>query len=88
MFPTTVNNSKVAFLLKLATFFVYYKNLRISMAIKATALHRGLSKYLTAQDTHGTPTLTKHNRSLARLGYLLSLKPWSTIKVYWVYFRP
>ena len=27
-----------------------------------TALHGGLSKYLTALDTHVTATLTKHNR--------------------------
>ena len=38
-----------------------------------TALHQGLSKYLTAQDTHITPTLTKHNRTPATLGKLLSL---------------
>ena len=36
-----------------------------------TALHRGLPKYLTAQDTHVTPTLAKHDRTLARLGDLL-----------------
>ena len=46
-----------------------------------TALHRGLAKYLTAQDTRGTPTPTKHNRALVRLGNLLSLQPGSTIKV-------
>ena len=46
-----------------------------------TALYRGLSKYLTAQDTRGTPTLTKYNRTLTMLGKLLSLQPQSTIPV-------
>ena len=46
-----------------------------------TALHQSLSKYLTAQDTRGTPTITKHNRTLARLGNLLYIQPRSTIKV-------
>ena len=54
----------------------------------STALHRGLSKYLTAQDTRDTPTITKHNRTLVRLGNLLSLQPRSTIKLYWVFFCP
>ena len=45
-----------------------------------TALHWGLSKYLTAQDTRDTPTTTKHNKTLVRLCYLLSLQPRSTIK--------
>ena len=45
------------------------------------ALHRRLSKYLTDQDTCGTHTLTKHNITLARLGYLIYLQPRSTIKV-------
>ena len=48
---------------------------------KLTALHQGFSKYLSAQDTHVTPTLTKYNITLARLGKLLSLKPRSTIKI-------
>ena len=43
-----------------------------------TALHQSLSKYLTAQDTLGTPTLIKYNRTLVRLGNLLSLQPQST----------
>ena len=51
-----------------------------------TALHQGLSKYLTAQDTRGTPTLTKHNRTLSRLGNLLPLQPRSTTNVNWVFF--
>ena len=33
------------------------------------ALHRGLSKYLTVQDTRGTPTLTKRNRTLASFSF-------------------
>ena len=44
-------------------------------ALQTTALHQGLSKYLTAQDTSCTPTLTKNNSTLSRLGYLLSLQP-------------
>ena len=40
-----------------------------------TALHQGLSKYATAKDTYVTPTLTEHNKTLARLGTLLSLQP-------------
>ena len=48
---------------------------------KLTALHQGFSKYLSAQDTHVTPTVTKCNITLARLRKLLSLKPRSTIKI-------
>ena len=51
------------------------------MVEEVTALHRSLSKYLTAQDTCDTPTLTKHNKILARLDNLLYLQPQSTIKV-------
>ena len=36
-----------------------------------TALHQGLSKYLTAQDTHVSPTPNEHNKTLSRLGNLL-----------------
>ena len=54
-------------------------NIYISEMLRA--LNRSLSKYLTAQDTRGTPTLTKENRTLARLGSLLFLRPRSTIKV-------
>ena len=58
-----------------------------STPLKSTVLHQSLSKYLTAQDTRGTPTLTKHNRNLARLRDLLSLPPQSTtIKVNRVFF--
>ena len=46
-----------------------------------TALHRSLSKYLTAQDTRGTPTLTKRKRILARFGNLLYLQPRFIINV-------
>ena len=56
------------------------------MTFFSTALHQGLSKYLTAQDTLGIPTLTKHNRTLARLGYLLSLQARSTLKINWFFF--
>ena len=53
-----------------------------------TVLHRGFSKYLTAQDTRGKPTLTKHNITVARLTSLLSLQPRSTIKVDRIFFCP
>ena len=46
-----------------------------------TAFHQGLSKYLTAQDTHVTPTLTKHSITLARIGNLVSLHTGSTIQL-------
>ena len=36
--------------------------------VPGTALHQSLSKYLTAQDTRGTPALTKQIKTLARLG--------------------
>ena len=49
-------------------------NFKIPPTSDLTALHRSLSKYLTAQDTRGTPTLTKHNRTLAMLGNLLYLR--------------
>ena len=45
-----------------------------------TALHQSLSKYLTAQDTRDTPTITKQKRTLVWLGNLLYLQPRSTIK--------
>ena len=50
------------------------------------ALNRRLFKYLTAQYTCGTPTLTKQNRTLARLGSLLYLQPLNTIKVNGFFF--
>ena len=55
---------------------------------QVTALHRGLSKYLTAQDTHITPTIIKQNRTLARLGNLLSLQPQSTIQINRAFYVP
>ena len=55
------------------------KNLLTDAVSSTTSFRQGLSKNLTAQDTRATPTLTKHNRTL---GYLLSLKPRSTIKVF------
>ena len=48
--------------------------------IQITALHQGLFKYLTAEDICDTPTITKHDRSLFRLGNLLLLQPRSMIK--------
>ena len=46
-----------------------------------TALHRGLSKYLTAQDTRFNSTQFKHNKTMSSLGTLLSLRTWSTMQV-------
>ena len=46
-----------------------------------TALHWGLSKYLTAQYTHFTPTQSKHDRSLSSHVSLQSYKSWSTIRL-------
>ena len=53
----------------------------LSLALIGTALNQSLSKCLTAQDTRGILTLTEHNRTLARLGYLLYLQRRSSIKV-------
>ena len=53
----------------------------LPIKLSVTALHRGSSKYLTAQDTHITPTLTKHSKTSARLVKLLSLQPESIIQI-------
>ena len=45
------------------------------------ALHRGSSKYLTAQDTHITLPLTKHDKTLIRLVKILSFQPRSIIQI-------
>ena len=45
----------------------------------STALHQGLSKYVTVQDTHITPTLNKHSRTIVRIDALVSLHQGSTI---------
>ena len=42
-------------------------------------MENALSKYMTAQDTHVTPNLTKHNISFARLVNILQTQ--STIQV-------
>ena len=47
-----------------------------------TAVHQGLSKYLTAQDTHISPTSSNHSRPLSSHGNLLSLQSQSTIQEY------
>ena len=60
-------------------FGVFSPILPLKNPYSPTSLHCSLSKYLTAQDTRGTPTLPKHNRILTRLGILL--QPRSTIKV-------
>ena len=48
---------------------------------EVAVLLQRLSKYLTAQDHRGTPTLSRPNRTLISLGNLLALQPWSTINV-------
>ena len=53
-----------------------------------TAVHQGLSKYLTAQDTHISTTSTNHSRTLSSHGNLLSLQPQSTIQKYKTFFVP
>ena len=52
----------------------------MDMGMKGTAVHQGLSKYLTAQDTHISPTSTNHSRTLSSYGNLLSLQSQSTIQ--------
>ena len=47
-----------------------------------TALHQGLSKCLTAQDTHFSPTPTKHSRTLSSYGNPLAFQSQYTIQVY------
>ena len=47
-----------------------------------TAVHQGLPKYLTAQDTHISPTSSNHSRTLPSHGNLLSLQSQSTIQEY------
>ena len=53
-----------------------------------TALHWGLSKYLTAQYTQFSPTPTKHGRPLSSHGKLLYLQSLSTIQEYKFFFCP
>ena len=48
--------------------------------VNISAVHQGLSKYLTAQDTHISPTSTNHRRTLSSHGNLLSLQSQSTIQ--------
>ena len=49
-----------------------------------TALHSGPCKYLTAQDTHFSPTPFKYNRTLSSLGSLKSLQSLSsTLDHHW-----
>ena len=49
---------------------------------KITAVHQGVSKYLTAQDTHISPTSTNRSSTLSSHGNLLSLQSKSTIQEY------
>ena len=53
-----------------------------------TAVHQGLSKYLTAQDAHISPTLSNHSRTLSCHGNLLSLQSQSTIQEYKTFSVP
>ena len=53
-----------------------------------TAVHQGLSKYLTAQDTHVSPTSTNHSRTLSSHGNLLSFESQSTIEEYKTFSVP
>ena len=55
--------------------------LDVRVSLNTALLDLGLSKYLTAQDTRDTSTITKYNRTLVRLGNLLPLEPRSTIKL-------
>ena len=55
---------------------------------QVTAVHQGLSKYLTAQDTHISPTSTNHSRTLSSNGNLLSLQSQSTIQEYKTFSVP
>ena len=57
-------------------FFLYFHRAAV------TAVHQGLSKYLTAQDTHISPTSTNHSRTLSSHGNLLSLQSQSRIQEY------
>ena len=57
-----------------------------NLIVLVTALYHSFSKYLTSQDTRGPPTLTKRNRTLARLGNLLYLQSRSTIKLNMFFF--
>ena len=54
----------------------------------ATAVHQGLSKYLTAQDTHIILTSTNHSRTLSSHGNILSLQSQSTIQEYKTFSVP
>ena len=46
----------------------------------ATAVHQSLSKFLTAQDTHISPTSTKQSRTLSSHGNLIYLQSQSTMQ--------
>ena len=55
-------------------------NLPLPLLLPVAALHQGFSKYLTVQDTHCSPTPTKHSRTMSSHGNLLSLQSQSTIQ--------
>ena len=68
---------------KKLSYFFFTNNVLCNIlkpSLRGKALHQRLSIYLNAQDTCGTPTLNKHNRTLDRLGNLLYLQPQATIK--------
>ena len=56
----------------------YFTSLRSDVL---TALHRGMSKYLTAQDTHFSSTASEHDTTMYSLFSQLSCQSWSTIQV-------
>ena len=53
--------------------------------VNYTAFH---FQYLTSQDTHITPNLTKHYKTLARLVKLLSLQPRPITQMSRAFFVP
>ena len=62
-------------------YLVYFFSFHLGMLV-VTAVHQGLSKYLTAKDTRISPTLTNHRRTLSSHGNQLSLQSQSTIQEY------
>ena len=55
---------------------------------RGTAVQQGLSKYLTAKDTHISPTSTNQSRTLSSHVNLLSLQSQSTIQEYKTFSVP
>ena len=59
---------------------IYFNLDTVGYYLETTAVHQGLSKYLTAQDTHISQTSTNHSRTLSSHVNLLSLQSQSTIQ--------